>query len=93
MSETICTGKEACSVCGSLAWQEAHYTQRLICDACWREIARAKGKSQPAQLSLALPQATKPQTMPVRGPKLLTAGQVWGDFEPSDSPEMSRELP
>ena len=57
MSERDCNGKEACAVCGSLEWAEAHFTAgRLVCLACWREIERHKGGAPPRHESLALAQ-------------------------------------
>ena len=57
MPEVNHNGKDACAVCGSLEWSEAHFTAgRLVCLACWREIERHKGEARPRQESLALVQ-------------------------------------
>lgn len=77
MPERCCGQREACSVCGSDQWRDGHFTGgRLICAACWREIASQKGnKVPPAQQTLNLAQAAKPQPTPVRIPE----PERWGD--------------
>ena len=55
MSERCCGQREACRVCGSCEWAEAHFTNgALVCLACWREIERHKTKAPPRQQPLCL---------------------------------------
>ena len=58
MSENICGQREACNVCGSTVWTDAHYTAGvLVCAACCAEIRRASRSarvhSAPKQTTLA----------------------------------------
>ena len=60
MSERCCGQREACRVCGSSEWVEAHFTGgAIVCLACWREIEASKGKAPPRQQSLNLAQAAQ----------------------------------
>lgn len=58
MSEATCQ-REACQVCGSSEWTDAHYTAGvLVCAACCAEIRRAQEASKPAA---APPKPASPQ--------------------------------
>jgi hypothetical protein len=78
MPEVTCSGKEACSVCGSLAWKDAVWTgQRLICRPCHTEIRNHQRKSPPAQQTLAGVELARPRRAPARIAE--PAPEVWGD--------------
>ena len=52
MSENICGQREACNVCGSTVWTDAHYTAGvLVCAACCAEIRKAQEATKPKPAS------------------------------------------
>jgi len=80
MSNSTCLGKEPCSACGSIQWSEAHWTGRLICLPCWREIERGKAKVPAKQQALRFDELVKPRVACVRTPE----PDVWGDHVQAD---------
>ena len=75
MSERCCGQREACRVCGSSEWREAHFNNGIVCLPCWREIERSKRKTPPAQQSLDLVPQRKPRPAQVHIPE----PERWGD--------------
>ena len=62
MSERCCGQREACRVCGSSEWVEAHFTGgAIVCLACWRAIERHKGKARKRQQEHRLGETTPPE--------------------------------
>ena len=81
MPEVTCTGKEACSVCGSLEWKDGIWTgSRLVCRPCHSEIRNHQRKDPPTQQALPLAQPT--QLQPAR--KSEPEPERWGDHVQAD---------
>jgi hypothetical protein len=84
MSEATCQ-REHCSVCGSLAWDEAHFVAGvLVCTACWREIRRAPSTPTASQMHSNAPHTQRKLAFGGQT-RWLAVGQTVAELRPINS--------
>ena len=78
MSERCCGPREACRVCASTEWVEAHFVAGagIVCLACWREIEQGKREAARKRLDSAPGVLVPPTQLAFTTREMVKPGEV-----------------